>query len=1105
MLFFDPILYNLGRFKMKKLWAIIYIFLFVNYAHGGEDEEAGSGKTLTFRVYALKTDDLSVVLREKDSAKKQIHHHWHDCRKVEGCRWIGIPKTKTHPPFWNFVSDGIGSKLIEEEDDKNTGEHWIYFIPSTASPAGVAFVIAFGQGEYLKGIKDTFTWKGEELPNTVINSDYGWEDFGRTIVSNLVLGPEGPNDKGTISGKPYNKFASSVKGKDFCSVTMRVTGVESLLDVCVSLWGFYQSKTRFIYDELERVAKESEQELKLVDEGLIEDAAIEDDEVGDTEEFSIEVPLSKDGGADESEGSEKKESKAVVKLFGRYYEFEGLQDYIRRTWLSVESLMEGSDAVELPSYDEDALREDAVKVKKGEKEVVKWEETYNKHASETGSFTLLDQRCVASGQIEMCDLLEVDKNQLVHVKIGTDSAKLNHLFGQGLASADLLSKAGMRNQILIDLIRLKLEEMIVAATKAKRDVVEVELWKEFEAWRAEHKEEIEKAYEVSEGEESRVAHEALKESESDIEDMVKAVEGYKDALGLDSEGIVQLIAEIREKKESAKKKIEEVKKQLSDKMKKKGKRVADFVVVKTFPRSKGNFKRFCIDLEKYATKSKDVALKKLVKKLNSYRTDLIIEHLGGVWKTILNTLQSFDNKRTITRYTSAQFLKEAFKAGDHESHRKVIVAEMMKKYRTAAKGKKKKPTLTPEEIAVLLEHDSFEDLYESLYTWLWNGEKRLMQVVYAIVNEGNKKIDHRFMPLGARISLIHAVKNIEALGDGKQFKVVLKVIDKEGGEDKGTKKTRKTTKKKTKPVVKKRKKPGDPPPSPKPSPSVRVDASIDILDRDELTVGVVEIGRFPRLQTAPSGVEVLLPDGTPESFVVVPARPDGNCFFHAAFTQNGVEYTDMKTFSEEKRKAAVDRILAGEGDFQDTMKAEMLGYYREAYIDKKFGVIPDFIRELIEGSYAYDTAKAAVEKMKLENPDIPLPNLPAENPVNANIKGFITPPLMAAYLQKYLEPTRGSEYYVQIPTGTSGKCFAAILAQISDTKIQCFEFRDGCLQYQSSVGLDGAARLVRILRRGQHFEGLYDASEEDARKKGVWQAYQNTGITVQVDKVEETS
>ena len=65
---------------------------------------------------------------------------------------------------------------------------------------------------------------------------------------------------------------------------------------------------------------------------------------------------------------------------------------------------------------------------------------------------MLDKRCIE--EIEVCDLFDVRTSQLVHVKIGTKGHKLNHLFGQGNASAEmLLENKSFRLSVPLEIVR----------------------------------------------------------------------------------------------------------------------------------------------------------------------------------------------------------------------------------------------------------------------------------------------------------------------------------------------------------------------------------------------------------------------------------------------------------------------------------------------------------------------------------------------------------------------------------------------------------------------------------------------------------------------------
>lgn len=85
------------------------------------------------------------------------------------------------------------------------------------------------------------------------------------------------------------------------------------------------------------------------------------------------------------------------------------------------------------------------------------EADYNKEVSDELDAVCLDQTNVSpKGQaaIEPCDILRVvdDKFELVHVKIGTSSANLSHLFNQAVNSAELLRTVEQSSQKLHKLV-----------------------------------------------------------------------------------------------------------------------------------------------------------------------------------------------------------------------------------------------------------------------------------------------------------------------------------------------------------------------------------------------------------------------------------------------------------------------------------------------------------------------------------------------------------------------------------------------------------------------------------------------------------------------------
>jgi hypothetical protein len=517
---------------------------------------------VSLRVYHLFVDAA-------DALKKQNHGNedveYIPCQVNQGCTWIKRPRTETKPHFWQLVSQGTG----REFEETNSNEHWLYDVPSTANSAGQHFAIAFGQGEF-------FETEGREnngKKNRVIKQEYGEPDFGEKIVRNLVQEPT-LSSSGYIEGRPFDGLCRDIRGRDFCSLKVRISSVKELLSYCERLWAYYGQGSGLIYQAL--LAEAGNKRLEDVS-SLFEGQSIE-------------------------EGSECKLGVVqAVKVFGKYYTFEGIGEYIERTKEDVQRLIQ-DDSISLPDFDETELHssmKEAVdekrdgeeqgdeaaprKKRKREEERIDWEGRYNKKAAEEKGYLLLDKKCVFSNQIEVCDLLVTyPKRLLVHVKRGTDSASLNHLFGQGYASADLLSRSGSSKRIMLELLRKEVNEQIAEEMKARQQRQLTGLWQQFSTWREEKRELLTgKAYAV-------------------LRDLER------------------------------------------------------------FPEAKTAFKDFCIALGKF---KKDPKAKRIAEQLDQYRTDLVEAHLTSCWDEVLPSMNT-ENITEFFNHLKARYRERYDKEAD---------------------------------------------------------------------------------------------------------------------------------------------------------------------------------------------------------------------------------------------------------------------------------------------------------------------------------------------------------------------------------------------------------------------------------------------------------
>jgi len=527
------------RNSLHWLQSFIYIFT-VSFAAtlGASDNEPSLARgEVSLKVYRLFVDVAS-ALKKQNNEDQEIEYF--PCKVNPECAWARRPRTETKPFFWSLVSQGTGMEL----EGANSNEYWLYDIPSTANSTGQHFAIVFGRGEFF----ETESVEGEECQ--VIKRENGETDFGEKIVRSLVKEPILSN--GCLEGRPADGFCRDIKGRDFCSFKVRIADVKELVSYCERLWKYYGQKSCLVYQTLFDEAKTQDKQLEDVS-SLFQEQSIEE------------------GSECDSQGVQ------AVKVFGKYYTFEGIGEYIERTKEDVQRLIQ-DDCIFLPDFDKATLQNvqefadeqrDAEdqddetaprKKRKKEKEKIDWEARYNKKAAEERGYLLLDKKCVFSNQIEVCDLLVTQpKRLLVHVKIGTDSASLNHLFGQGYASADVLSRSGSSKRIIFELLRREVNKQITDEMKKRQQSQLTGLWLKFKDWRERKRQQLTgKAYTI------------LRDSER-------------------------------------------------------------------FPESKTAFADFCKELGKF---KKDPKAKTIAKQLDQYRADLIESHLNTCWGESLSSMNS---------------------------------------------------------------------------------------------------------------------------------------------------------------------------------------------------------------------------------------------------------------------------------------------------------------------------------------------------------------------------------------------------------------------------------------------------------------------------------
>lgn len=1037
-----------------------------------EDARERSSTALSLRVYHFLTGDIDPALKETVK-KDPIVYTYRPCQKNPSCRWISRPKTKTAPHFWSLVEEGTGIRLDETEDDLNTGEHWLYEIPADVTESHQHFAVIFGLGEFFKQKHDAID-----------------SDFGKRIVLNLVEEPEGDQEKGPIRGGPYNKFASEVRGWDYCSVHLRLTSLADLIALCDTLYRYSRFSSRATYDQVKIKATELGKDLipiPDVDSAVI--AAKEEDEEEDLD--GDEVTYEVDG-----------HKKTAVRVFGKYLTFEGLEEYIHQTKLDVQALVDREAAHTLPPFNKGTLKtvEDAAdgdrgtteeededeETKPNQKKRIDWEGRYNKWTAEhNDGYLLLDKKCVEN--VEVCDLWIPDRRELAHVKIGTDSHNLNHLFGQGYASADLLTRIGYSRRILFNLFRrdVALRAQVILAREF--EAAHAELWGRFVAWRETNKACLETKYGTKRAQ-------TINQLLVHIEDEGTALESIQaglDALRGELDGAHQ--AQIDTLKEAVSTRIN--KKEIKDFLKGLQPKASGVVLLtlEDFPRGKNPFKGFLDELrglrgaapakgpargrkksQKKATRPKtdaeDKELNALLTDLEQYRADLLEDHLKKCWDEV----------------------EQEFKTGDITIDG--VLEQLQEKY-TAKLGRKRiaKTKFLADHLKTLCGEKSLRQLGEGILSGFVTANDTPFTVVYAVITDKSQK-DLELLPLGARINLLRTVEDLKKKKKGKVslFKVVLRVIPNETP-DKKTKQKKLAEGKKTKGKtgVVSRSKGGRPKRTAANALSLP-SAVIDLEHPQSISKGD---GLRAYAQITVNYGEAGRPDELQDAYVTCPTIGDGDCFFHAILTEAEEGKDAVTAHAATIRDALSYTVLANEA-YKLAVKKELLDRFKS-----KESIKPIHIKRIFDANDAYYQLRSLGD---IFPPDSPLKTAQGDltaDPVppyaDEDLLLAITDVDIKTYLADYCSSNVSlSKAYIPVrfdEDHNGSNCLGDVIANYLNMKVYIFRYSSSTrhMDYLGTIGNPDSTNIRYVLQHGDHYWALYHESFSEAEKARLRQIERN--------------
>jgi len=232
--------------------------------------------------------------------------------------------------------------------------------------------------------------------------------------------------------------------------------------------------------------------------------------------------------------------------------------------------------------------------------------------------------------------------------------------------------------------------------------------------------------------------------------------------------------------------------------------------------------------------------------------------------------------------------------------------------------------------------------------------------------------------------------------------------------------------------------------------------------------------------------------GIYEWYMVGSAIPDGDCFFHAIFTQDGEIGTVVKQNASQIRTRVVEETQREE-DSQRTIRLEMLGYYREMIYRGRNDLVPENIRMMLEENDDY----AILRNSRLEKVNGNVEQLPERfrNIVqhdDTTISDAINLQSIQQYMAKYLNP-ENDEYYIEVPVGRNYPAgISELIARKNNITVNYFVLNRerAALNYAGTLA-EGNPTIYNLLIDGRHFYPLYNGQEGEGKKGRFIQSLNN--------------
>jgi hypothetical protein len=249
----------------------------------------------------------------------------------------------------------------------------------------------------------------------------------------------------------------------------------------------------------------------------------------------------------------------------------------------------------------------------------------------------------------------------------------------------------------------------------------------------------------------------------------------------------------------------------------------------------------------------------------------------------------------------------------------------------------------------------------------------------------------------------------------------------------------------------------------------------------------IDLGALPKLGVH-QYIDFRDSPGIYEWYMVGSAIPDGDCFFHAIFTQDGEIGTLVKQNASQIRTRVVEETQREE-DSQRTIRLEMLGYYRDMMSQKKFDLVPQNIKTMLrQNDHHVIFRNALLERQEELDEEYINPVRHDDN----SILEAISLENIQPYMAKYLNP-ENDEYYIEVPVGRNYPAgISELIARKNNITVNYFVLNRerAALNYAGTLA-EGNPAIYNLLIDGRHFYPLYNGQEGEGKKGRFIQSLNN--------------